>query len=137
MPVSIEAARQLLAAQPFSVLVGARLTELTDGAATVELDIRDELTQHDGLVHCGVLAYAADTALIFAGGSVLGPGALTGGVTISYLRPASGATLRAHARVTSTDDRRVDCRAELRTAGPAGETVVATATGTIALPRPR
>jgi uncharacterized protein (TIGR00369 family) len=135
--VSIEAARELLAAQPFSVLVGARLTAFADGDATIEVEIRDELTQHNGLVHCGVLAFAADTALTFAGGSVLGPGALTGGVSISYLRPARGHTLRAHAVVTETDERRVDCRAELTAVGHAGETLVATANGTIAVPRPR
>ncbi|OLF12906.1 thioesterase [Actinophytocola xinjiangensis] len=135
MAVSIEAARRLLASQPFSVLVGARLTAFTDGAATIEIDIREELTQHDGLVHCGVLAFAADTALIFAGGSVLGAGALTGGVNISYLRPARGTTLRAHAVTGETTGRRAECRAELTTLGPGGQTVVATATGTIALPR--
>jgi uncharacterized protein (TIGR00369 family) len=135
--VSIEEARQVLAAQPFSMLVGARLTAFVEGAATIEIEIRDELTQHNGLVHCGVLAFAADTALTFAGGSVLGPGALTGGVSISYLRPARGRTLRAHAVVSETGSQRVDCRAELTTVDSAGELVVATAQGTIAVPRRR
>jgi len=60
-------ARQVLAAQPFSVLVGARVTAFGDGGATLEIDIRDELRQQNGFLHGGVLAYAADNAVTFAG----------------------------------------------------------------------
>jgi uncharacterized protein (TIGR00369 family) len=140
--VSVEDARRVLASQPFSVLVGARLTAFVAGAATIELDIREDLKQHNGFLHGGVLAFAADTALTFAGGSVLGASVLTGGMSISYLRPARGRVLRAHAVVTRADERQADCRAELRTVDPgtdtaSGGTVVATATGTIAVTQPR
>lgn len=134
MELTIELAEQVLAAQPFSVLVGARVTAFGDGAATLEIDIRDELTQQNGFPHGGVLAYAADNALTFAGGAALGPSVLTGGFGINYLRPAQGRTLRAHAVVTHATRRQAVCRCDLTTIGGDGtETAVAAAQGTISV----
>lgn len=136
MDLTIELARQVLAAQPFSALVGARITEFGAGVATIEVDIRDELTQQNGFLHGGVLAYAADNALTFAGGTALGPNVLTGGFSINYLRPAQGRTLRAHAVVAHATRRQAVCRCDLTTVGADGtseETVVAAAQGTISV----
>ena len=108
-------ARAGLDAQPFSKLVGARLAEFGDGAAVLELDIRDELRQQTGFVHGGVLSYAADNALTFAAGSVLGPAVLTSGFTIDYLRPATGGVLRAEASVVRAGRRGATCRCDLYT----------------------
>jgi acyl-coenzyme A thioesterase PaaI-like protein len=69
--------RQVLASQPFSVLVGARLNAFGHGAAEIEISIRDGLKQQHGFVHGGVISYVADNALTFAGGTALGPGVVT------------------------------------------------------------
>ncbi|MCA2209788.1 PaaI family thioesterase [Nocardia sp. NEAU-G4] len=97
--LDLDLARQVLAAQPFARLVGTELTEFGDGAATLVIEIQPEHGQQFGFVHGGVLAYAADNALTFAAGTVLGPNVLTGGFTITYLRPAKGERLRVHATV--------------------------------------
>ncbi|GAD83085.1 PaaI family thioesterase [Nocardia asteroides NBRC 15531] len=97
--LDLDLARQVLAAQPFARLVGTELTEFGDGAATLVIEIQPEHGQQFGFVHGGVLAYAADNALTFAAGTVLGPNVLTGGFTITYLRPAQGERLRVHATV--------------------------------------
>lgn len=97
--LDLDLARQVLAAQPFARLVGTELTEFGDGAATLIIEIQPEHGQQFGFVHGGVLAYAADNALTFAAGTVLGPNVLTGGFTITYLRPAQGERLRVHATV--------------------------------------
>ncbi|MET9340422.1 PaaI family thioesterase [Nonomuraea sp. NPDC003804] len=132
---SIEIARKVLAAQPFSALLGARLVAFGDGKATLELDIRDDLRQQNGFLHGGVLAYAADNALTFAAGTVAGANLVTSGFTIDYLRPAVGATLRARAHVVRAGRTRVVCQCELSTVGPDGlETLCAVAQGTIAVP---
>lgn len=80
--LDLAAARKLLDAQPFSRLLGARVTAFGDGGATLEIDIRDDLHQQNGFLHGGVLAYAADNALTFAAGAVLGPSVLTGGFSV-------------------------------------------------------
>nr|WP_042179106.1 PaaI family thioesterase [Kibdelosporangium sp. MJ126-NF4]CEL13634.1 putative phenylacetic acid degradation protein [Kibdelosporangium sp. MJ126-NF4]CTQ99320.1 putative phenylacetic acid degradation protein [Kibdelosporangium sp. MJ126-NF4] len=111
--MDIEYARAGLARQPFSVLVGARLTSFGDGAAVIEIDARDELRQQNGYLHGGVVSYAADNTLTFAAGSVLGPSLLTAGFTIDYVRPADGHTLRAEARVIQSSKSRATCRCEI------------------------
>jgi uncharacterized protein (TIGR00369 family) len=134
----LEEARKVLAAQPFSALLGARLAAFGDGEATLELDIREELRQQYGFLHGGVLGYAADNALTFAAGSAVGSGLITAGFTIDYLRPAEGAVLRAHARVVRAGRTRVVCRCDLTTVAEDGtETLCAVAQGTVAVtPRP-
>jgi uncharacterized protein (TIGR00369 family) len=128
----LELAQQVLAAQPFSVLLGARLTSFGEGEATLELDVREELAQQNGHLHGGVLAYAADNALTFAGGSALGPAVLTGGFTINYFRPANGRTLRAHAQVIHAGRRQATCRCDLYMIDEEGTaTCCAAAQGTI------
>lgn len=133
--VSVDLARRALAAQPFSVLLGARLLSFGRGLAVLEVPIRDELMQQNGYVHGGVLAYAADNALTFAGASVLGAAVLTGGFTITYLRPAEGRLLRAHATVLQAEARQAVCRCDLIAVGDAGDMLCAAAQGTVVLTR--
>jgi uncharacterized protein (TIGR00369 family) len=128
----LEMARKTLEAQPFSRLLGTRVTRFGDGGATLELDIRPELHQQNGFVHGGVLSYAADNALTFAGGAALGPAVLTGGFTIQYVRPAVGSTLIARADVVHAGRRQATVRCDLFTADEAGaEKLCAVAQGTI------
>ncbi|MFJ3659978.1 PaaI family thioesterase [Streptomyces sp. NPDC090119] len=130
-------AQKVLAAQPFSNLLGARLVAFGDGEATLELDIRDDLRQQNGFLHGGVLAYAADNTLTFAAGTVVGARLLTAGFTIDYLRPAEGTLLRAHAQVVRAGRSRVVCRCDLSVVDGAGKvTLCAVAQGTIAVPEP-
>lgn len=129
---TVDLANAVLAAQPFNGQVGARCTAFDRGAATLEIDIKDLHRQHYGLVHGGVLAYAADNVLTFAGGSVLGPSVITSGFTINYLRAARDGVLRAEAVVVHANSRQAVCTAEVRLIPPDGEpTLCAVAQGTI------
>ncbi|WP_367322103.1 PaaI family thioesterase [Streptomyces sp. HUAS ZL42] len=131
----LAAAQKILEAQPFSRLLGARLTAFGAGEVTLELDARDDLRQQHGFLHGGVLAYAADNALSFAAGAAVGPRLLAAGLTIEYLRPAAGTLLRAHARVVRAGRSRVVCRCDLSSVGADGvETLCAVAQGSIAVP---
>ncbi|MGW0599273.1 PaaI family thioesterase [Streptomyces sp. NPDC002776] len=132
--LDLASARKVLAAQPFSTLLGARLTAFGKGAATLELDIRDELLQQFGYVHGGVLGYAADNATAFAAGTVAGPRLTTSGLTLDFLRPAKGELLRAHAEVVRAGRTRVVCRCDLITVDSQGtETLCAVSQGAVAV----
>jgi uncharacterized protein (TIGR00369 family) len=132
MDLTLDVANEILRTQPFSMLLGARLTSFGDRAATLELDVRTELLQQNGYVHGGVLAYAADNAITFAGGSVIGPDVLTGGFSIDYLAPARGAKLLAHAHVVHASIRRATCRCDLYVLDSSGaSTLCAAAQGTV------
>lgn len=130
--LTLELATEVLAAQPFSKLLGAQLTSFGRGEATLELEARDDLMQQNGYLHGGVLAYAADNAITFAGGSSLGPAVLTSGMSISYLRPAHGQTLRARAQVLHASRRHATCRCDLQIVDEHGiPSLCAAAQGTI------
>ncbi|MFK4071150.1 PaaI family thioesterase [Streptomyces sp. NPDC029674] len=133
--VELGMAQKILDAQPFSRLVRARVTRFGEGAATLEIDIREELHQQNGFVHGGVLAYAADNSITFAAGTTLGPAVLTSGFSIQYVRPATGAKLVARATVAHSGRRQAVVRCELFTvgeeSGEAGETLCAIAQGTV------
>ncbi|MER5278617.1 PaaI family thioesterase [Streptomyces sp. NPDC002809] len=130
--LDLQTAQKVLDSQPFSALVGARITAFGGGAATLEIDSREELRQQNGFLHGGVLAYAADNALTFAAGTTLGPAVLTGGFSIQYLRPATGATLVARAEVVHTGRRQAVARCDLFVVGQDGaETLCAVAQGTV------
>jgi uncharacterized protein (TIGR00369 family) len=126
------AGQQALESQPFSTLLEARLVSFTEGEAVMEVPIRNELLQQDGHVHGGVIGYLADSALTFAGGSVLGPAVLTSEYKINYLRPASGETLVARASVVHAGKWQAVCRCDIFAVDAGGgETFCAAAQGTI------
>ncbi|TCP56586.1 uncharacterized protein (TIGR00369 family) [Tamaricihabitans halophyticus] len=111
--LSLADARQVLAAQPFSVLLGTRLTAFSASEVVLEIDIRAELHQQNGFVHGGVLSYLADNALTFAGGAALGPAVLTRGFSVDYLRPATGTLLRAAGQVVTATRGQAAARCEI------------------------
>jgi len=135
--MDLDLARKVLAEQPFSRLLGARVTAFGDGEATLELDIRENLLQQYGFVHGGVLSYAADNTLTLAAGTVVGTGLITSGFTIDYLRPATGEILRAHGHVVRAGRTRVVTRCDLITIDADGvQTLCAVAQGNIAVIEP-
>jgi uncharacterized protein (TIGR00369 family) len=120
-----------LAAQPFSVLLGARLRALTPGQAELELAIRPEFAQQLGFVHGGVISYLADNALACAGASVLGLDVLTAEYKVSYVRPGQGDRLIARASVVGASGRQAVCRCDVFGERDGQEYLCATALGTI------
>jgi len=89
MSPSLDQARAVLAAQPFSRLLGAQLNPFGLDGIELEVPVRPAHRQQHGFAHGGLLGYAADNALTFAAGAVVGPGVLTAGYTINLLAPSS------------------------------------------------
>lgn len=127
----LEHGRAILAAQPFSQLLGAELTRFAEGEAEIALEITEKLKQQNGFVHGGVLAYLADIALTFAGGSVL-QGVLTSEIKINYTRPGLGERLIARATVLSHGKTQAVCRCDIFAVAEGREKLCAAAQGTIA-----
>jgi uncharacterized protein (TIGR00369 family) len=123
--------KQILAAQPFSVLLGSELLSWSDGGAELKIPIKAQLKQQNGFVHGGVISYAADNALAYAGGSALGPGVVTSEFKINYVRPAMGEFILARATVIHAGKSQAVCRCEVYVCGEGRETLCATAQGTI------
>ncbi len=123
--------RAVLAAQPFSVLVGTELTALDADGVVLELPIRDELKQQFGFAHGGVVAYLADNALTYAGGAALGSAVVTVEMKINYVRPATGDRLVARATVLSAGRSVAVTRCDVYARRDGAEVLCAAAQGTI------
>jgi uncharacterized protein (TIGR00369 family) len=128
----LQLGKQALASQPFSVLVGAELTGYSPGWAELTIPITPQLRQQHGFVHGGVVSYAADNALTFVGGSVLGPAVLTSEYKINYLRPARGTALIARATVIYSGKTQAICRCDVFMVDGDEERLCAVSQGTIA-----
>ena len=125
-----EYGKQVLAAQPFSRSLGARLTLLEIGRAGIALDLVEDLKQQHGFAHGGVLSYLADNCMTYAGASVLGD-SVTSEFKINYLRPALGETLIARASVLHSGKTQAVCHCEVMAVADGKEKIVAIAQGTI------
>lgn len=126
----LELGRKILAQQPFSVLLGAELAHLAAGEAELRLPLRDDLLQQYGFAHGGAVAYLADNALTFAGGSVLS-NPITLEMKINYIRPGVGETLIARAQAVSSGRRQAVCECKVYALENGEEKLCAAAQGTI------
>lgn len=129
--LELAGAQRVLASQPFSQLLGARLTRWDAEGVTLELDVRPDLLQQHGFVHGGVLCYLADNALTFAAGQVLGPNVLTAGVNLHYLRPAKGERVIARATTQARTTGRAVTLVEIFAETAGEEYLCAAGSGTV------
>ena len=115
--------------------LGMVAVELGDGLAVVEMTPAEQMANHAGFVHGGMISTLADSAM---GRSIrtLKPGVLRSmsfDLKLSFIAAARvGETLRATGRVIHAGRRTVV--AECRVEGPGGR-LVATASGTFAVTR--
>ena len=124
--------RDVLASQPFSRLIGAELTALSPGQCELHVPITDQIRQQHGFVHGGVVSYAADNALTYAGGTSMGVPVVTSEFKINYVRPAVGERLIARAHAVHSGRKQAVCRCDVFCLADGRETLVAVAQGTIA-----
>jgi len=126
--------RQVLAQQPFSVLIGAELVALAPGQCELHLPITDQIRQQHGFVHGGVVSYIADNALTYAGGTALRVPVITSEFKINYVRPAIGVRLIARAVAQHAGHTQAVCRCDVFAVDAQGvEKLCALAQGTITL----
>ena len=100
-PARLARAREAFASVPYAKLLGFELGEIRRGQATIQLTVRDDLKQYQGVVHGGAVASLIDTAAAFAVVTELEAGerVTTTDLTVHYLRPASSGRLSATARI--------------------------------------
>lgn len=92
-----EAFRQI----PYVQLLGMEFVAAERGSATFALEVREELTRMDGILHGGAVVSLMDTAAAFAVHTLLEPGqrTVTVDLTVHFLRPAIAGRVQALARV--------------------------------------
>ena len=125
--------QKVLASQPFSVLIGAALVRLEAGVAEIHIPVEQALKQQHGFLHGGVISYAADNAITFAGGSLLGQSVVTAEFKINFLKPCMGKLLVVRATVIAHGKRNAVCRSEIFMMGDEEEKLCAVAQGTVSI----
>ena len=126
-------ANQVIAAQSFSTLIGAQFTDITPSQATLRVPLREDLRQHHGFAHGGLMSAMADISLTFIGALALGPNVLTSEFKINFVRPGVGEELVSRASVVSATKRQAVTRCDIFAVKGGDEKLVATALGTIVL----
>ena len=124
--------REVLAAQPFSQLLGAQLQALSPGQCELHLPMTPQLRQQHGFAHGGVVSYLADNALTYAGGTALRVPVVTSEFKINYVRPAVGELLIARAQAVHAGRNQAVCRCDVFAVQGGVEKLCAVAQGTIA-----
>ncbi|MDR7336163.1 PaaI family thioesterase [Roseateles asaccharophilus] len=123
--------REVLATQPFSVLLGAEVVAMSPGKIDLQLVLRPEHLQQNGFAHGGVVSYLADNALTFAGGTAMQVPVVTSEFKINYVRPAVGERLIARASADAVSKTQAVCRCEVFAVKEGAEKLCALAQGTI------
>lgn len=129
--VFVAMAREVLASQPFSQLLGTRLNSVSPGQVELELDLTPQLLQQNGFAHGGVLSYLADNALTFAGGTAMQVPVVTSEYKVNYVRPGVGERLIARAKAVHVGASQAVCTCEVFAVTAGGEKLCALAQGTI------
>ena len=126
----------ILARQPFSAGLGARIVHAETGRVDFRLELREDHHQQHGFAHGGVIATLADNAISFAAGTVLGD-LVTVEFKLNYLRPGLGEALVARGAVLGHTRRQAVCRADVFAVEAGQEVLIAAAQGTLAARPPR
>ncbi|MGA0611023.1 PaaI family thioesterase [Caldimonas sp. KR1-144] len=124
--------REVLATQPFSVLLGAELAALSPGRCELAVELKPEFRQQHGFAHGGVVSYLADNALTYAGGTAMRVPVVTSEFKINYVRPAIGERLVARAQAVAVSKSQAVCRCDVFAIQGGDEKLCAMAQGTIA-----
>ena len=123
--------REILAKQPFSVLLGSELAALSPGQVDLQLALKPEHLQQNGFAHGGIVSYLADNALTYAGGTAMQVPVVTSEFKINYVRPAVGERLIARASAEAVSKTQAVCRCEVFAVKDGAEKLCALAQGTI------
>ena len=125
-------AQRVLVNQPFSALLKTEVTHASaDGRCEFRIRISENMMQHMGTVHGGVLGYAADTALTFSAGISYGVPVITSEYKINFLRPVIGEMLIARGQLVYKGRTQAVTRCDVFVVKDGEEKLCATAQGTI------
>ena len=125
--------RDSFARQSAMTTIGASLTKIGHGEATVELPFRSDLTQQHGFVHAGIVTMIVDTACGYAALSLmpLTAAVLTVEYKVNFLSPALGEKLIARGRVIKPGHTLMICLGEVHANNSGKEKLIATMLATM------
>jgi uncharacterized protein (TIGR00369 family) len=120
--------RDSFARQAAMALIGAQMTTVEPGRCTIELPVRDDLTQQHRFVHGGIVGMIADSAGGYSAFTLMPADAsvLTVEYKINMLAPAQGERLIARGQVIKPGRTLSIVRADVEAVADGAETLIAT-----------
>jgi uncharacterized protein (TIGR00369 family) len=131
--------RASFARQQVMSIIGASLTKVGPGEVEIQLPFRDDLTQHHGYLHAGIVTSIVDTACGFAAMTLM-PGdatVLTIEYKVNFVSPATGDRMIARGRVTKPGRTVTVCAGDVFALNDGKEKLVATMLATMMAVRER
>ncbi len=126
----------VVAKQGFNGWLAPDIIELTRERLVMDLTIRENLTQHHGFVHGGVISALADIAAAWCGGISSGGDVVTSNYSIHFVAPAVGERIRACAVPVKIGKRNATIRVDVSCFQGDSEKIVATVLASIAIISP-
>ena len=128
---SEEMLREVLKLQSFTRWTGLELIRAQDGEVETRLVLRTEdMTQHHGFLHGGLVGFLADNAAAYAAATVVGD-VVTSQLSLNFVAPGVGEAFRARAKVLKAGKRQVTVRADVYAEQDGAEKLIAAAQATI------
>ncbi|WP_439635462.1 PaaI family thioesterase [Oceanicaulis sp.] len=123
--------REIIKVQPFTRWTGLEVIKAENGEVETRLVLRkDDMTQHHGFLHGGLVGFLADNAAAYAAATVVGD-VVTSQFTVNFLSPGIGSAFRARAQVIKAGKRQVVVRVDIIAEQDQGEKLIAVAQATI------
>ena len=127
---TLEIMQQVIRTSGFNMLTRSEVTACADGFAEIAMPFSEQLTQHHGYLHGGLIGYLADTAISWAAASVAGD-VLTSEFRVHLLAPGKGEKFVGRGRVIKAGKRQVVAESEVIAISEGKEKQIAVATGTV------
>lgn len=126
-----EILRELLQQHSFTRWTGLELIRAEGGEVETRLVLRKEdMTQHHGYLHGGLVSFLADNAAAWAAATVAGD-VVTSQLSLNLVAPGVGEAFRAKAKVLKAGKRQVTVRSEVYAEQDGGQKLIAAAQATI------
>ena len=119
--------REIIKVQPFTRWTGLEILKAEAGEVVTRLELRKEdMTQHHGFLHGGLVGFLADNAAAYAAATLVGD-VVTSQFNLNFLAPGIGTAFRAQAHVVKAGKRQVTVRVDVIAEQDEGEKLIAVA----------
>lgn len=122
--------REVVKASPFTQWTGCEVITCEDGIAELRMPFREDLTQHHGFVHGGVIGFLSDNVSAWAAASVVGD-VVTADYSVKLLAPGIGEEFIARGEVVKANKRLVAVESRVYAVRSGERKLIAVGTATI------
>ena len=129
--VDAAAFQEVVKIQPFTRWTGLEVLRVEHGFVETRMVLRtQDMVQHHGFLHGGLIAFMADNVCAYAAATVAGD-VLTAQFSVNYLSPGVGESFLARGHVVKAGRRQLVTRAEISALQNGKEKLVAVANAVI------